>query len=160
MPDLPKALIFGGLTEQMHARLSEVFDVSVPAAEDRDAFLAASGAEVEYAMLRGHVEIDGALMDRMPNLKVLSNHGVGYDLIDTAAAVERGIVVTHTPDVLNDEVANTAILLVLRRWERELRSGAPVSPKAQRYSRKLHWARLAVVWISTVQLVVIMVVIR
>jgi lactate dehydrogenase-like 2-hydroxyacid dehydrogenase len=38
---------------------------------------------------------------------------VGYDAIDVAAAAARGVIVTHTPEVLNDEVANTAILLWL-----------------------------------------------
>jgi lactate dehydrogenase-like 2-hydroxyacid dehydrogenase len=60
-----------------------------------------------------HGGVKRADMERLPKLKVISNYGVGYDAIDTPAAVERGIVVTHTPDVLNDEVANTAVMLLL-----------------------------------------------
>ena len=52
-------------------------------------------------------------MDALPNLKGISNHGVGYDGIDANHAAGRGILVTHTPGVLNDEVANTAIMLWL-----------------------------------------------
>ncbi|MCL4123350.1 UNVERIFIED_CONTAM: hypothetical protein GTU68_015556 [Idotea baltica] len=50
-------------------------------------------------------------MAALPNLKIVSSYGVGYDAIDANAAAERGIIVTHTPNVLNDEVANTALLL-------------------------------------------------
>ena len=57
--------------------------------------------------------IDSPFMKRFPNLGIISNYGVGYDSIDATAAAELGIVVTHTPDVLNDETANTAILLFL-----------------------------------------------
>jgi len=49
----------------------------------------------------------------LPNLKVISCYGVGYDNIDAAGCARRGIHVTHTPGVLNAEVASTAILLML-----------------------------------------------
>ena len=52
-------------------------------------------------------------MDQMPRLEVIASLGVGYDMIDMEAALARGIVVTHTPDVLNADVANYALLLVL-----------------------------------------------
>ena len=82
-------------------------------------------------------------MKAMPNLKVISCYGVGYDAIDTAAAAARGIHVTHTPNVLNAEVASTALLLMLAcyrnflaedahvrsgAWERE--GNAPLSRSA------------------------------
>lgn len=140
MTDRPKMLVIGGATERMLGRLGEVFEVLFPSADERASVLAERGGEVEFAMLAGHVLIGGEMMDQMPNLRVLSNFGVGYDAIDTAAAVARGILVTHTPDVLNDEVANTAILLMLAvarnfeqdaaylragRWEQE--GSAPLS---------------------------------
>ena len=52
-------------------------------------------------------------IDRMPNLKMISSFGVGYDGVAAEYAAQKGIVVGHTPDVLNDEVANTAIALML-----------------------------------------------
>lgn len=52
-------------------------------------------------------------MDRLPNLEIIANFGVGYDAIDIDAAKERGIRVTNTPDVLSDDVADLALALML-----------------------------------------------
>jgi lactate dehydrogenase-like 2-hydroxyacid dehydrogenase len=73
--------------------------------------------------------IDAALMGRLPNLQIVANFGVGYDQIDAAWAGQHGIVVTNTPDVLTEEVADTAIglmIMAVRRLsesERYLRAG-------------------------------------
>jgi len=74
-----------------------------PEVADRIAAIAASGA----------VPVDARLIDALPALKIISVHAVGYDLTDVAHARLRGVVVTHTPDVLNDDVADLAILLAL-----------------------------------------------
>ncbi|MEP3667677.1 MAG: 2-hydroxyacid dehydrogenase, partial [Roseibium sp.] len=64
-----------------------------------------------------------------PNLEVISNFGVGYDSIDAVLCGQRGIMVTNTPDVLSDEVADTALGLMimtvreLSAAERWLRAG-------------------------------------
>ncbi|UHS62279.1 2-hydroxyacid dehydrogenase [Agrobacterium vaccinii] len=76
---------------------------------------------------------NAAWMDALPNLKVIANFGVGYDGVDVKHAASRGIIVTNTPDVLNDEVADTTIALLintLRRFyqaETHLREGKWVS---------------------------------
>lgn len=57
--------------------------------------------------------VDAALMARLPRLKIVSTFGVGYDHIDARYAGQHGIVVTNTPDVLTEEVADTAIGLLL-----------------------------------------------
>jgi glyoxylate reductase len=57
--------------------------------------------------------IDAALMDAAPNLKVISNFAVGYDNIDVAAATARKIVVTNTPEVLTETVADFTFCLIL-----------------------------------------------
>jgi len=62
-------------------------------------------------------------------LKVIANMAVGYDNVDVQAATERGVVVTNTPEVLNETTADTSFMLLLaaaRRLgeaERLLRSG-------------------------------------
>ena len=76
----------------------------------------------------------GAWMDLLPNLEIVANFGVGYDGIEVEHAAKKGIIVTNTPDVLNDEVADTTIALLLNtlrnlynaekylrdgRWEKE-----------------------------------------
>lgn len=71
-----------------------------------------------------------AAMDLLPNLQMIANYGVGYDAIDVAAAKARGIRVTNTPDVLNDDVADLAVGMMLmlsrrmRDGEAHVRSGA------------------------------------
>lgn len=75
-------------------------------------------------------------MDALPNLEVIANFGVGYDGVDVKHAASRNIIVTNTPDVLNDEVADTTIALLIstvRRLyaaEKHLREGKWVSEGA------------------------------
>lgn len=61
----------------------------------------------------GHDPVDARMFDALPNLEIVASFGVGYDHIDVAEAARRGIIVTHTPDVLTDDVADTAIALLL-----------------------------------------------
>jgi lactate dehydrogenase-like 2-hydroxyacid dehydrogenase len=58
-------------------------------------------------------KIDAAFMDALPDLKIVANFGVGYDGVDAVYAAQRGIIVTHTPHVLDEEVADTTIGLLL-----------------------------------------------
>ena len=48
-------------------------------------------------------------LDRLPGLGAVVNFGVGYDSTDVAEAARRGVVVSNTPDVLTDCVADTAV---------------------------------------------------
>lgn len=68
---------------------------------------------LEGLFVYGHPRIDGPLMDRLPGLKVISNHGVGVDHIDVAAAAARQIPVGNTPGVLDGAVADMAMTLIL-----------------------------------------------
>jgi lactate dehydrogenase-like 2-hydroxyacid dehydrogenase len=65
-------------------------------------------------------------MSALSNLKVISGYGVGYDAIDVTEAVRRNILVAHTPNVLNQEVATTALLLLLACYRELLRDDAYV----------------------------------
>ncbi|WP_374193398.1 2-hydroxyacid dehydrogenase [Mycolicibacterium sp. S2-37] len=95
----------------------------------RERFLADHGAEVTAVVTSGRTGVDAALMDRLPNLGAVVNFGVGYDTTDTAAAAARGVLVSNTPDVLTDCVADTAVGLTidtLRRFsaaDRYVRAG-------------------------------------
>jgi lactate dehydrogenase-like 2-hydroxyacid dehydrogenase len=82
-------------------------------APDREAFLAELSPRVRGMAPGSHVHVDGALMDRFPKLEIIANFGVGYDTIDARAAGERGIIVTNTPDVLTEEVADLAVGLLI-----------------------------------------------
>ena len=84
-------------------------------AGDRDALLRKVGPDVRAICTGSHtgVKTDAAMIALCPNLKVIGNFGVGYDSIDVAAAAKRGIIVTNTPDVLTEEVADTTLGLLL-----------------------------------------------
>ncbi|MCP5096208.1 MAG: D-glycerate dehydrogenase [Chloroflexi bacterium] len=58
-------------------------------------------------------KISAEVMDAAPKLKVIANVAVGYDNVDVAAATERGIAVTNTPDVLTETTADLAFALLL-----------------------------------------------
>lgn len=64
-----------------------------------------------YSMLTD--DIDEALLDRAPHLKVVSQMAVGVDNIDLAACRQRGITVGHTPNVLTETTADMAFGLVI-----------------------------------------------
>lgn len=100
-------------------------------APDRDAFLTEVGPRIRGLAVNAQAPVDGALLDRLPNLEIVANFGVGYDTIDAAEAGRRGIVVTNTPDVLTDEVADLAVGLLLAAIRR--------IPQADRYLRAGHW---------------------
>jgi lactate dehydrogenase-like 2-hydroxyacid dehydrogenase len=82
---------------------------------DREGLFAKAGADIRALCTGSHtgVRTDAALLDRLPNLKIIGNFGVGYDTIDVAEAARRGIIITNTPEVLTEEVADTAIGLLL-----------------------------------------------
>lgn len=73
----------------------------------------AAGSIRAIASNASHAPIDGATMDRFPALEIIAHYGVGYDSIDARAAAGRGIVVTNTPGVLDDDVADLALGLLL-----------------------------------------------
>jgi lactate dehydrogenase-like 2-hydroxyacid dehydrogenase len=83
------------------------------------------------ALCGGHDPLNAEFMLRFPNLEIIANFGVGYDHIDATWAGEHGIIVTNTPDVLTEEVADTALGLLLCTV-REL-------PQAERYLRAGRW---------------------
>jgi len=91
---------------------------------DLSAFADEKGKDIVAVATFGAVGIKTEVMDKMPNLKIVSCYGVGYDAIDVPKCIERGILVTHTPNVLNDDVANTAIMLMLAVSRRLIRDDA------------------------------------
>lgn len=74
-----------------------------------------------------------ALIDALPKLKIVANFGVGYDGVDAEYAASKGIIVTNTPDVLDEEVADTTIGLLLNTL-RQL-------PRAENYLRAGRWVK-------------------
>ena len=103
-------------------------------APDRAAYLKEVGPRIRgVATSTGHQRTDSAFFDPLPNLEIVSSFGVGYDNVDAGEAARRGIIVTNTPDVLNDEVADFTIGLLLATIRK--------LPQAERYLRAGHWLK-------------------
>jgi lactate dehydrogenase-like 2-hydroxyacid dehydrogenase len=102
-------------------------------AKDRDAMIAELGPRVKAMAAGGggHAAIKGDFMSKFPKLEIISSFGVGYDHIDAKWAGEHGVIVTNTPGVLDDEVADTALGLLLNTV-REL-------PQSERWLRAGKW---------------------
>lgn len=69
--------------------------------------------EVEIILASGESIVKAALINRLPNLRLITVFGVGYDGVDIHAARQRDISVTNTPDILTEDVADLAIALML-----------------------------------------------
>lgn len=102
-------------------------------AADPSALLDQVGPRIRGIAAGGRVRIDAALLDRLPALEIVANFGVGYDRVDVEAARARGVVVTNTPDVLTEEVADLALGLLLATLRR--------LPQADRFVREGRWPK-------------------
>ena len=101
-----------------------------------DAWLAKWGPRLRAVASNGHqFPIGPDFMRRLPHLEIVASFGVGYEHIDAKWAGEHGIVVTNTPGVLDDEVADVAIALTLMAVRR--------LPQAERFLRAGDWAEHA-----------------
>jgi D-3-phosphoglycerate dehydrogenase / 2-oxoglutarate reductase len=103
--DLPSA----GVEEA----LLEAAGLDVERADCRtSADVAAAGAEAD-ALIVQWAPVDAAALARMPRLRFISRLGIGYDMIDVAAASARGVAVANTPDYCIEEVVAHTLALVL-----------------------------------------------
>jgi lactate dehydrogenase-like 2-hydroxyacid dehydrogenase len=128
MPSPMMALVVEGVAR--HFTLHRLWE-----AADREAALREIGPRIRGMAFGGHGRLDGAMMDRFAKLEIVANFGVGYDSIDAAEAGRRGIIVTNTPDVLTDEVADLAVGLLIATV-RQL-------PQVDRYLRQGKWLERA-----------------
>ena len=96
-------------------------------------WLQANVARVAAVVTNGKIGCTSALIDELPNLGIIAVHGVGVDAVDLDAAHRRGIVVTNTPHVLTDDVADLAVGLVISLLRR--------IPAADLFVRSGDWER-------------------
>jgi len=101
-------------------------------AQEKDKFLKERADRIRGIASFGHLPVDGKLMDALPKLEVICNFGVGVDQINLDDAKARKIIVTNTPDVLNECVADTALALVMNTVRK--------FPQSERYLRAGNWA--------------------
>lgn len=132
MPDKPDLLLPAPLLPETMTALEGEFTLHrLWSADDRDAMLARLAGHCRFVGVGAHAIVDAALIDRLARLELIANFGVGYDAVDVAAAARRGIIVTNTPDVLNEEVADIAMGLLI--------ATARQLPQADRYLRAGRW---------------------
>jgi lactate dehydrogenase-like 2-hydroxyacid dehydrogenase len=123
----PKPVIVNGLSGAFNL-------VKFSDAKDRDKFFAERAPRVRgMAVAVTEERVDGPFMTRFPRLEIVSSFGVGYDHVDAVWAGAHGITVTNTPDVLTEEVADTALGLLL--------CTAREFPQAERYLRAGKWLK-------------------
>src|SRR5262249_55729726 len=123
----PKPVIVNGLSGAFNL-------VKFADAKDRDKFFAATAPRVRGMAVAGpHGRGRGPFSTRFARLEIVASFGVGYDHVDAAWAGAHGITVTNTPDVLTEEVADTALGLLL--------CTAREFPQAERYLRAGKWVQ-------------------
>jgi len=101
-------------------------------ASEKNSFFEKLAPRVRGLATFGPMPVDGKLMDALPKLEIISNFGVGVDAINLEDASKRKIIVTNTPDVLNECVADTALALVLNTLRK--------FPQSEQHLRAGNWA--------------------
>ncbi len=121
--------IAGPLAE--HCELHDLYGAG--SREARQALIEAVGPRIRGMVAFGGSRVTIEQLERLPALEIISVFGVGYDGIPVPYCLERGIKVTHTPGVLDDEVADTAIALILMSLKRLV--------AAQRFVERGDWLK-------------------
>ncbi len=131
--DRPHVLAASKLSPLYLAQLEANFTLHDRLHETDLAAFAAVAPHVRAVAASGDSRVPGDLIAKLPALEIVSVMGVGYDGVDVAAVKAKGAVVTHTPDVLNDDVADLALGLML--------AAARQLPAADRYVRDGQWLK-------------------
>lgn len=128
----PRVLQNGRLLPSLETRLASAFDLHrLPDEADRKTFLADNGSAFVGLVTSSGPGASSELIEALPALRVISSFGVGLDQVDLVAAARRNIAVGHTPDVLNDCVADLAMGLMV-----DVARGMSA---ADRFVRADHW---------------------
>jgi lactate dehydrogenase-like 2-hydroxyacid dehydrogenase len=132
MPDKREIVLVGPLKPVVVKGLDAICTVHRAAeTQDQDTFFKAHSDVHAIACSDTAYRIPGTLMAHFPKLEIVSSFGVGYDHMDVKYASTHNVVLTNTPNVLTEEVADTALGLLLSTV-REL-------PQAERFVRAGKW---------------------
>jgi hydroxypyruvate reductase len=127
----PTVLAAAKLAPQFDGPLKAHFKLLAPLHSSDPTAFAQVAPAIRAIAGSGDSKVPASLMAQLPALEIISIMGVGYDGVDVAAAQARGVRVTHTPGVLNDDVADLAIGLML--------CAARQLPQADRHVREGRW---------------------
>jgi lactate dehydrogenase-like 2-hydroxyacid dehydrogenase len=110
----PQLLQLCAVLPSTQAILDDTYEVHrLPEPPLRAAWLQDHAAAIRAVVTGGHLGIETSLAAQLPALGIVAINGVGYDRIDLPAMQRAGVRVTNTPDVLTDDVADLAILLMI-----------------------------------------------
>jgi lactate dehydrogenase-like 2-hydroxyacid dehydrogenase len=127
-------MLFGRFPDATVAELNRRYNVHhfspLPKPE---AITAEMGQRIRGVATEANHGLTRALLDRLPNVEIISVFGVGTDAVDLTAAKERGIPVTNTPDIIGPEVADLAMGMMLASARRIV--------EAEHYARSGDWAK-------------------
>src|ERR1700687_726838 len=130
--DKPEIVLIGPLKPVVVKGLEAICTVhKAAAAKNSEAFFAEHSGVRAIACSATTERIPGSFMAGFPKLEIVSSFGVGYDHMDVKWAAAHGVIVTNTPEVLTEEVADTALGLLLCTV-REF-------PQAERFLRAGKW---------------------
>ncbi|GGA59538.1 D-glycerate dehydrogenase [Nitratireductor aestuarii] len=132
----PLVVITRKLPDQVETRMRELFDARLniddqPMSQPE---LVATVKEAEVLVPTITDRIDAALIEQAgPQFKLIANYGNGVEHIDVAAAAAKGIVVTNTPNVLNEDTADMTMALMLAA-PRRLVEGAEMLRRGEKWA--------------------------
>jgi len=152
----PDILAIGKLAPALEAGLRQTYTFHERLPKSDAAAGAYIGKQVRGIVARASLPVSREVIASLPALEIISVFGVGYDKVDVSAARERSIVVTNTPNVLNEDVADTAMALLLcvargiPAGERFLRQGLWKPNVKFPLMRKVSGARLGIIGLGRI----------
>lgn len=131
-PSKTELLVIGPVLDSMLSVLAQRYQLHYWwKIENKTDFLEEHAAHIKGLVTSGRFGADAALIKSLPNLEGIFSFGVGVDPIDIAAATAQGVIVTNTPKVLDNCVADTALALMLAVARR--------IPEADQFVRRGQW---------------------
>jgi lactate dehydrogenase-like 2-hydroxyacid dehydrogenase len=138
----PDVLVVWPIRPEQMSQLDQAYTLHrYDEAADKDGFLNGKAASIRAVVTTGGHGFTADLLGKLPNLEIVGASGVGVDKIDVAACQARGVPVTNTPDVLNDDVADLGFGLVIACL-REM-------PKGFAYVKSGDWGRQGMMHLTT-----------
>lgn len=152
----PRVFVSRGVHPGVLARLGQVCDTSSWPGPGRCPADVLEREGVDADVVLGTDRWAATMLDKATRLRLIALTSVGFDMVDVSAATARGILVTNTPDVLTETVADLTFALILavaRRvceTERWLRAGRWHTPGVSPMGRDVHHATLGVVGLGRI----------
>jgi lactate dehydrogenase-like 2-hydroxyacid dehydrogenase len=138
----PDVLVVWPILPEQMAELDRAYTLHrYDQAADKQAFLNGRAAAIRAVVTTGGKGFAAELLDKLPNLEIVASSGVGTDTLDVAACRARGVPVTNTPDVLNDDVADLGFGLVIACLR--------AMPQGFAYVKSGAWARQGMMGLTT-----------